>query len=114
MKDVMKFVASGAVALASLSPVWASDVDGDGVDDAIDVCDNTPAGTLVDAEGRPVGDIDEDCDNDLADHALSQQGFTGPLAPPGMVIETVPVGNPGNAGELSGEGAGGYGPDRIC
>ena len=30
-------------------------------------------------------------------------------------IETVPVGNPGNAGELSGESApGGYGPDRIC
>jgi formylglycine-generating enzyme required for sulfatase activity len=29
-------------------------------------------------------------------------------------IDTVPVGNPGNAGELSGEGAGGYGPDRIC
>ncbi|MDM8008604.1 MAG: SUMF1/EgtB/PvdO family nonheme iron enzyme [Phycisphaerae bacterium] len=29
-------------------------------------------------------------------------------------LETVPVGNPGNAGELSGEGAGGYGPDRIC
>ena len=34
-----------------------------------------------------------------------------------VVIETVPVGNPGNAGELSGSGAGapgGYGPDRIC
>lgn len=29
-------------------------------------------------------------------------------------IETVPVGNPGNVGELSGEGAGGSGPDRIC
>jgi sulfatase modifying factor 1 len=29
-------------------------------------------------------------------------------------IQTVPVGNPGNAGELSGSGAGGYGPDRIC
>ncbi len=29
-------------------------------------------------------------------------------------IDTVTVGNPGNAGELSGEGAGGYGPDRIC
>jgi len=29
-------------------------------------------------------------------------------------IETVPVGNPGNAGELSGDGAGGSGPDRIC
>jgi len=29
-------------------------------------------------------------------------------------IETVPVGNPANAGELSGTGAGGTGPDRIC
>ena len=29
-------------------------------------------------------------------------------------IETVTIGNPGNSGELSGEGAGGYGPDRIC
>jgi len=29
-------------------------------------------------------------------------------------LETVPVGNPGNAGELSGTGAGGDGPDRIC
>ena len=29
-------------------------------------------------------------------------------------IETVPVGNPGNAGELAGAGAGGNGPDRIC
>jgi formylglycine-generating enzyme len=29
-------------------------------------------------------------------------------------VETVPVGNPGNAGELSGAGAGGYGPDRVC
>lgn len=29
-------------------------------------------------------------------------------------IETVPVGNPNNMGELSGAGAGGYGPDRIC
>ena len=31
-----------------------------------------------------------------------------------LTMETVPVGNPGNAGELSGAGAGGYGPDRIC
>jgi sulfatase modifying factor 1 len=34
--------------------------------------------------------------------------------PPAVVIDTVTIGNPGNAGELSGEGAGGYGPDRIC
>ena len=31
-----------------------------------------------------------------------------------VVIETVTVGNPGNAGELSGEGAGGSGDDRVC
>jgi len=31
-----------------------------------------------------------------------------------VVIDTVTVGNPGNAGELSGSGAGGLGPDRIC
>jgi len=31
-----------------------------------------------------------------------------------VLIETVTVGNPGNAGELSGEGAGGYGPLRSC
>ena len=29
-------------------------------------------------------------------------------------VETVTVGNPGNAGEWSGESYGGYGPDRIC
>ena len=29
-------------------------------------------------------------------------------------LEVVTVGNPVNAGELSGAGAGGYGPDRIC
>jgi formylglycine-generating enzyme required for sulfatase activity len=38
--------------------------------------------------------------------------FSGASA--ALNIETVPVGNPGNAGELSGAGAGGYGPDRIC
>ncbi len=32
----------------------------------------------------------------------------------GVSIETVLVGNPGNAGEWSGESYGGYGPDRIC
>lgn len=31
-----------------------------------------------------------------------------------VTIETVPVGNPGNAGEWSGESYGGVGPDRIC
>jgi len=38
------------------------------------------------------------------------------IAPMGMAVTvaTVPVGNPNNDGELSGTGAGGYGPDRIC
>ena len=31
-----------------------------------------------------------------------------------VTIETVPIGNLGNSGELSGRGAGGFGPDRIC
>lgn len=29
-------------------------------------------------------------------------------------IETLPVGNPGNAGEWSGADYGSYSPDRIC
>ena len=106
-------LAIGLVLCATTAPAWAVDTDGDGVDDAIDVCDNTPAGIPVDAEGRPLGDIDGDCDTDMDDFTLFQQSMTGPL-PPAVLIETVTIGNPGNAGELSGEGAGGHGPDRIC
>ena len=38
----------------------------------------------------------------------------GTLAQADITIETIPVGDLGNAGELSGDGAGGFGPDRIC
>jgi formylglycine-generating enzyme len=31
-----------------------------------------------------------------------------------ITVDQVPVGNPGNTGEISGAGAGGSGPDRIC
>jgi len=58
------------------------DLDGDGVIDADDVCCNTPAGVDVDAQGRPIGDLDGDCDNDLHDFALYSRGFTGPLSDP--------------------------------
>jgi formylglycine-generating enzyme len=36
-----------------------------------------------------------------------------PAAVEAVVVDLVPVGNAGNAGELSGAGAGGYGPDAI-
>jgi hypothetical protein len=59
----------------------ASDGDGDGIDDLDDVCCETPPGTLVDAMGRPIGDFDLDCDNDVLDYEFYMRGFTGPLAP---------------------------------
>jgi hypothetical protein len=66
--------------ICDLDPVCAgSDMDGDGVDDSIDVCNNTPPNTAVDALGRPLGDIDLDCDTDLNDFNLFSQGFTGSL-----------------------------------
>lgn len=59
----------------------SADEDDDGVDDVDDVCCGTPVGTLVDAYGRPIGDFDLDCDNDLVDYEFYLRGFTGPLAP---------------------------------
>ena len=38
----------------------------------------------------------------------------GPPASAAITVGTVIVGDAGNAGELSGAGAGAYGPDRIC
>jgi hypothetical protein len=69
------------VALLLLAPtiVLAIDSDGDGVDDAEDVCNTTPLGIAVDATGRPRADLDEDCDVDLHDAALFQQNMTGPF-----------------------------------
>jgi hypothetical protein len=57
------------------------------VPDNIDVCPNTPPGVAVDAVGRPLGDLDADCDTDLDDFALFQQGFTGPLSPLGACCD---------------------------
>ncbi|MGB2984686.1 MAG: PKD domain-containing protein, partial [Phycisphaerae bacterium] len=55
------------------------DTDGDGVGDRVDVCCHTPIGLTVNAEGRPLGDLDGDCDVDLDDFAVFQGNFTGPL-----------------------------------
>jgi formylglycine-generating enzyme required for sulfatase activity len=73
-------VAAALVTAASLGPTLAraNDTDGDGVDDATDVCNSTPPGTPVDATGRPLGDIDLDCDTDSNDFSSSAACVTGP------------------------------------
>jgi len=53
------------------------DTDADGVPDSLDVCCDTPEGLTVDDEGRPKGDIDDDCDVDLGDYALFVANLTG-------------------------------------
>jgi hypothetical protein len=60
------------------------DMDGDGVPDSADTCSNTPAGSAVDESGRPIGDLDLDCDVDLGDAELFTLNFTGPLDPPNL------------------------------
>jgi len=78
----MQMEALVAVLLAAATTVVGSDVDGDGVDDTLDTCCNTPVGVAVDSSGRPIGDLDRDCDVDLNDLALIFQNVTGPLLPP--------------------------------
>ncbi|MCH7924827.1 MAG: SUMF1/EgtB/PvdO family nonheme iron enzyme, partial [Planctomycetes bacterium] len=51
-------------------------------------------------------DLDGDGDVDMIEFALFQQGMTGP-AGPAVVIDTTPVGNPGNANDTHGDGYGG-------
>lgn len=66
------FLATGVLA-------GVGDADGDGAGDQFDVCCGTPMGVLVDEQGRPVGDLDLDCDVDMIDSALFWSSFTGPL-----------------------------------
>jgi hypothetical protein len=44
------------------------DVDGDGIPDSADVCGHTRAGVAVDADGRPHGDTNDNCDLDHRDY----------------------------------------------
>jgi len=85
------------------------DSDGDGVIDANDLCPDTPEGVAVDGDGRPIGDLDLDCDTDAQDYAEFLRGFTGPLLPAGsqagpgdLVIVEVMV-NPGALSDSVGE-----------
>ena len=56
---VVSALAIGLVTLGAAAAVRAIDSDGDGVDDAFDVCNNTPPGTTTDTQGRPLGDMDQ-------------------------------------------------------
>ncbi|MCP4591077.1 MAG: hypothetical protein GY842_10050 [bacterium] len=54
------------------------DIDSDGVLNPQDACDYGPLGAPIDCDGRPRGDMDGDCDIDLADYAVFEVHFTGP------------------------------------
>lgn len=58
-----------------------TDSDDDGVPNAIDLCLFSPPVGAVGSNGAPLGDIDTDCDVDLADGALLQQCFSGVSIP---------------------------------
>lgn len=64
----------------NLGDACDADIDNDGVQNDVDVCDFTRVVAAVDSEGRPLGDIDLDCDTDLDDFKLFQTGFTGATA----------------------------------
>ena len=54
-----------------------ADADGDGISDTVDACPNAPGPGGVDAEGRPLGDVDDNCRVDLVDHAITTRNFSG-------------------------------------
>lgn len=55
-----------------------NDIDNDGVLNGDDVCDFTPLGLAVQANGTVLADLDGDCNVDLRDYALWQVSLTGP------------------------------------
>lgn len=61
------------------------DIDNDGVPNEEDVCDSTPPGAHVQPDGGLLGDLDGDCDCDVADFVLFSADWTGPqvLVSPG-------------------------------
>ncbi|MBN1511107.1 MAG: hypothetical protein JXB13_03765 [Phycisphaerae bacterium] len=61
------------------------DTDGDGVNDAVDECQNTPAGWPVDVRGCLIGDFGRDGDVDEEDYTTFESCLTGPGGPTGIV-----------------------------
>ena len=58
-----------------------ADIDGDGVDNAFDICDSTPVGASVQSNGSLQADLDQDCDVDLDDFSILIAEFTGAGSP---------------------------------
>jgi len=56
----------------------ADDPDEDNLFGCDDICPTAPASAGVDSEGRPLGDLDGDCDVDLIDFGVFQGNFSGP------------------------------------
>ena len=54
------------------------DIDNDGVDNGIDVCDFTPPGANIQPDGGLLSDVDGDCDVDIEDFSMMMEEFTGP------------------------------------
>jgi len=54
------------------------DIDNDGIPNVPDVCDFTPPGVPVNAEGRPRADLNLDCIVDLRDFAIFQNSLFAP------------------------------------
>jgi len=73
-----------------------ADSDADGVCDADDVCPSTPPCVAVDAQGRPLGGLDSDCDVDLDDF----HEFSACLGGPGRL----PAGGCAADADLDGDG----------
>ena len=97
-----------------------SDIDGDGDCDMADFAGfqqqftgpvEPPVGACCYAGGVCVVETEAECAGTWRGAGTTCD--SNPCPAP-VVMETITVGNADNAGELSGDSAGGYGPDRIC
>tara|TARA_B100001750_G_scaffold242965_1_gene257293 strand:+ start:9 stop:1553 length:1545 start_codon:yes stop_codon:yes gene_type:complete len=84
-----------------------SDVDGDGVDDSVDDCPNTPAGTTVDTTGCAIVIPSSDTDGDGVDDSVDNC----PNTPPGTTVDA--VGCEDNSGTTNNMDADGDGVNDI-
>jgi DNA-binding beta-propeller fold protein YncE len=79
--DVEEIVVSGLDTPLAIDLWLPLDCDADGIADGVDDCPCSPAPGGIDANGRPLGDCDSDCDLDLADFSCFQLNFSGPQPP---------------------------------